>query len=298
MGVHEFEPPSEGYSDNSLIIIFVSHPGLIPGVLARFRDVDDLYVMERVCAAVLGAITRRVSREDITASAHAIYRLILLRRETPPFNINLRDYARTVIEYAVWQGCLDGDIELEKCRPPYRSPWPLSDITQEELEKTAEEIGGKQILLSTHWGDFARYKIETRVQHLTRIPIDQPRPLNDEEREKAFLAELALWSNQKQEAFAQLKAAVDEKTASWHMEIDTEDNVSLHFSYSQEKTERVEACAAQFIALLTVSEKRTYEQLMLPVVLPDLIHHEDRHIQQFDDNIAKRWITKRAYDYG
>src|SRR5262249_55086567 len=156
--------------------------------------------------------------------------------ETPHLNINLRDYARAVIEYALWRGCLDSGIELEKCRPPYRSPWPLSDITLEELESIAEASGDRHILLSAHWGDFARQEIESPVHRLTRIPLDQPRPLHDEEREKAFLAELALWNNEKQEAFAQLKAAVDEKTASRSMQIDTEDNGSLHFTYSTETT--------------------------------------------------------------
>jgi hypothetical protein len=204
-----------------------------------------------------------------------------------------------IIDYAVWRGCLSNGIDIQKCQPPYRSPWPLPDISIEEVERTAEASGGKQILLSTlDWGDFARYEVEPRVHHLTEIPSDQPRPLNAEEQEEKFLEELACWEQQKQEAFAQLKSAVDEKTASLRMETHTGEHLSISYSYSEEAIERVIACAGQFIALLNARERRTYEQLLLPVLMPARRPSEDRLVPKFDAEFAKRWITKRTYHYG
>jgi hypothetical protein len=291
--------PLRDTATKALTAIFSHRPQLIPGVLERFRDVDDLYVLECVCAAILGAMTRgRVREDDIKASARAIYRAIFTR-ETPPLNINLRDYARAVIEYALLYDCLDDGIDIEKCRPPYQSPWPLSDATKKEIEHIAENSGGKQILFSAcDWGDFARYEIEPAVHHLTSIPLNQPRPLNDEDRETTFLEALASWDKQKQEAFAQLKSAVDEKAASRRMALHTEEEFSISVSYSEETVERVRTCESQFISLLNTGERRTYEQLMLPVLFPDRIPYQDRRLPQFDAQFAKRWITKRAYDYG
>ena len=37
---------------------------------------------------------------------------------------------------------------------------------------------------------------------------------------------------------------------------------------------------------------------MLPVLLPDRDPYEDHRLPQFDVNFAKRWITKKAYEYG
>jgi hypothetical protein len=82
------------------------------------------------------------------------------------------------------------------------------------------------------------------------------------------------------------------------METRTEENFSISFSYSEEAVERARACEGQFISLLSSYEKRVYDQFMLPVLMPDLISSQDRFIQKFNAKFAKRWITKRAYDYG
>ena len=103
--------PLRDMATKAVISIFVNRPQLIPGILARFQDVEDLYVMERICAAVLGAITRYTNREDIKASALAIYQAVF-SRQIPPLNINVRDYARAVIEYALLKACFDESIDV------------------------------------------------------------------------------------------------------------------------------------------------------------------------------------------
>jgi hypothetical protein len=86
--------PLRDTATKALTALLVSRPQLIPGVVGRFQDVDDLYVMERVCAAILGTITRgRVRDDEIEASAQAVYQAIFAR-ETPHLNFHLRDYAR------------------------------------------------------------------------------------------------------------------------------------------------------------------------------------------------------------
>jgi hypothetical protein len=282
----------------ALISIFVNCPQLIPFILERFQDVDDLYVMERICAAILGVVTRDRCRDNVKTIAQAVNRAVFAR-ETPHFNINLRDYARAVIEYALLRGNIDDEIDITKCRRPYRSQWPLADITKEELEKIAEESGGKQILYSAlSWGDFARYEVEPKVHHFTCIPLDQPHPLNQEEREEVFLKELASWDISKQEAFAQLKSAIKEKESSLQIQTGNKENYHITFFYPKENIQRVEECETKFINILNKSEKKYYSQIMMPVLFPERTQQGYLDIPKFDVDFAKRWITERAYGYG
>ena len=68
--------PIRDTATKAIISILVKRPKLILRILERFRNVDDLYVMERICAAIFGAITRGASRNDIKATAQAVYRII------------------------------------------------------------------------------------------------------------------------------------------------------------------------------------------------------------------------------
>ena len=290
--------PLRDTATKALISIFVNRPQLIPGILNRFQNVDDLYVMERICAAALGAITRYTSREDIKASALAVYQAVF-SRQTPQLNINLRDYARAVIEYALQKGCLDEIIDVDKCRPPHHSQWPLPDTAKEEIERIAEKSGGRQILLSAlDWGDFACYEIEPKIHHFTSIPLDQPKPLNNEERENAFIKELSSWDIEKQKAFEYFKSAVEEKNASLRIETGSGADFHIGFSYSEEKVERAKESEELFLSLLSEKERKLYEQFMLPVLVPDKVPYEDRRLPVFDANFAKRWVSKKAYEYG
>lgn len=290
--------PLRDSATKALISLFVNRPQLIPVVLERFQDVDDLYVMERICAALLGAITREMKHEDMEPALLAVYRAVFAR-ETPPFNINLRDYARAIVEYALDRGCLSDSIDITKCRPPYRSEWPLSDITKEEVEKIAEKSGGKAILLSVlSWGDFARYEVTPKVHKFTSVPLGQPRPLNEEERESAFLEELSSWETEKQKAFVRLKEAVDEKNASYRIEIGSGEKFSFGSSYPRDKVERVKESEERFLSLLGGKERELYEQLMCPVLQPDKVVYHQRRLPQFDEDFAQKWVAKRAYGYG
>ncbi|WP_454060861.1 hypothetical protein [Candidatus Nitrospira salsa] len=282
--------PIRDTATKALISIFIIRPELIADLLQSFRDVDDLYVMERLCAAVLGAITRDMSHEHIHIAARVIYQTIFAD-ETPPLNINLRDYARAAVEYAFVKGYPGDDIDIEKCRPPYNSQWPLDDVMQEEVENIAEASGDKAILRSALTsGDFERYEIRATVRHFTNISLSQVRPLIKKEKQEQFKAILATWDSQKQEAYAQFKVAIDEKNSS--LRVNTRNDNKIAFpshSYAPNKIERVNKCKDNLVELLSESEKKTFQ---------DLIHPIDSDLPPFDTSFAKRWITKRAYSFG
>jgi hypothetical protein len=289
--------PLRDTATKALVSIFLKEPQLIPSMIELFQRTDDLYVMERICAAILGAVTRDIPGNDLKLSVQALY-LAIFARETPHLNILLRDYASAVIEYAFLQRCLPEEVDIEKCRPPYRSDWPLNDTTEEELKKLAEEAGGNQILWSALDGDFGIYEITPKVDHFTRVPLLQDRPLNEEEKKEAFKRQIASWDPRKRLALSELEKVVEKKRSSLHIETGDSVNQSIGFSYSEEAIRRVREREAKFLSSLSPTEREIYETLMLPVVHPEDVHYEDRGLPNFDVNFAKRWVAKRAYSFG
>jgi len=128
--------------------------------------------------------------------------------------------------------------------------------------------------------------------------LNQPRPLNDEEREKAFKRQIEGWDLKKQKAFLNLESAVKEKGSSRRMEIGDNQDKFIDFSYSQEAVDLVKQREAELLPLLNKEERKAYEQLILLVLFPERVPYEDRSLPKFDANFAKRWITKKSYDYG
>ena len=104
-------------------------------------------------------------------------------------------------------------------------------LEKKRLRKIAEKSGGKQILLSAfNWGDFARYEIEPKVSHFSSIPLDQTKPLNNEEKKNAFIKELCPGTLKKQRAFKNFESAVEEKDASFRIETGSGADYHIRFS--------------------------------------------------------------------
>jgi|GEM_PF-588119 len=294
--------PLRDTATKALISIFTNRPELISSIVDRFQNIDDLYVMERICLAVLGSVTGSVSKEHLKTVSQAIYRNIF-DRQTPHLNIILRDYARAIIEYAISQNCLEANINIEKCRPPYKSEWPLVDVTEEEIDKIADQAGGEQITSSAlKWGgDFGIYEIPHSVSHFTNVPLDKPRPLSDVERTETFQNGIKKWDIKKQTAILKLEIAVKKRRDSIRFGSSAtpkNKKISFSFSYSRKATNAVKDAEASLLALLNQKESKFYEQFMLPVLFPERIPYEDRELPKFDEGFAKRWIAKRAYEYG
>ena len=139
-------------------------------LVTRFSDVDDPYVTERVYAVVYGVTMRSHDAEGVGKVASVVYENVFASG-SPPAHIMLRDYARDVIERALY---LDSDIDIddELIRPPFNSDWP--DIpSEDDLEVLTPhwnrgawdggdlEWSRNRIRESVMSDDFARYVIGT-----------------------------------------------------------------------------------------------------------------------------------------
>lgn len=105
-------------------------------LLKKFSKIDDLYLQERLYASVYGAVIRSNDIGTIHTIATYVFKLIFLSGN-PPVQLMLRDYARSIIEYAYH---LDNSInvDFDLVRPPYKTSLPNSLPSVEEVKAKYE----------------------------------------------------------------------------------------------------------------------------------------------------------------
>lgn len=114
--------PLRDHATKAMVHLLTARLDAMARLVNRFLDVDDPYVLERVLAAAYGVALRSHSPAEVGKLAQCVYDGIFAK-EFPPAHILLRDYARGVIERAIHLGSAVS-VQLEWCRPPYRSSWP------------------------------------------------------------------------------------------------------------------------------------------------------------------------------
>lgn len=157
-------------------------------LVGRFADVDDPYVTERVYAVAYGVVMRSHDAAGVGRLASLVYEKVFADGY-PPAHILLRDYARGVVERALFLGS-DLEIDERSIRPPYKSTWPkiptkeevrllVPNLSQEPSDR--QKIGRLSIQLSVmDDGDFARYVIRTNSYRTNWVSLrldEKPLPL-------------------------------------------------------------------------------------------------------------------------
>lgn len=145
----------------------------------EFTAVNDPYVMEGILSAIHGAVVYSENLSGLKVLAVEIDNQIFNKSETEEIypNVLVRDYARHIIEYSLQKDDYSSDnVELIKVRiaPPYRSSFPDSLPTNEEIDKKYHSNGQKIIIHSMTteygrgicgYGDFGRYTFEAKFHH-------------------------------------------------------------------------------------------------------------------------------------
>ncbi|SES40071.1 hypothetical protein SAMN04488000_126109 [Lentzea albida] len=172
-----------------LVKIASVHPTVLPALIHRAAEVNDLYVLERVCAAAYGVALRRLPDAVLRDLASATLDTVFGQVE-PPVHILIRDYAQGVIRLAHRRGLVN-DTDWTRAAGPWSSPWPGRDIPdQDELERLyplfADEEPAREgsLWASIHLsagegGDFGRYIVGTNHPYgfpfTTRLRSEQER---------------------------------------------------------------------------------------------------------------------------
>ena len=174
----------------ALVRLLSGYPHVTTQLLQQFEKVNDLYVRERLFAVALGVATNSGNNPDIAQLSQCTYDQIF-KDGMPPAHILLRDYARQVVEYALYLG-LPIEVEVERIRPPYGSKLPLPyptevDVKQHKTDykskafKKNESINRTQFAIEhdvLDW-DFGNKVIQSDLRHFHSVALPLKKEYQD-----------------------------------------------------------------------------------------------------------------------
>ncbi len=303
----------------ALVSLLTSRLQSATRLVDRFADVDDPYVTERVYAVAYGVAMRSHDPDRVGKLASTVYGRVFASGAPPP-HILLRDYARGVVERAIYLGA-ELDIDEGLLRPPYSSEWP--DIpTHDEIKVAAnrwngrETEGGKSapgwwsIESSLTGGDFDRYVIGEHPRWLS-ASLDEEDWQSPKERLAALLAQLSNKESQAWENFAEIESSrpiVIKFTDSdgsdsgldplqvfpQIMDSNESQDGDNGEPFSQDRFEREYSEARQWLMSALTDEHRTE----MEAILQDRDDRGYRKKLQFDNELIRRYILARVIDMG
>lgn len=200
----------------ALVVLFANRAELAMRIWRVFAGLDDLYVVERLAAALFGAAMQgRWSMEDLRTVAEVL-RDSLFVGGRPPANKLLRDHASGTIGYAAAKGALLPDFDLVLTKPPFLSDWPIERISDEQIAEftVAYNDEGERyrddITRSLHDGDFARYVLDPIARRFSPAPRGAKSLPTDGDLRSQWLAEFTASASQEEiAAYNALQARID-----------------------------------------------------------------------------------------
>lgn len=287
-----------------LVAVLTNKIPLACELVARFNDVDDPYVRERVMAAAYGVAMRSTDSQSVSLLAETVYRLTFADGKPPP-HVLLRDYARGVIERAAYLGA---DIAADKrlVEPPYRSEWPhIPDDSEMKVldppfragrpEPSDAERAQGEIPFSVMRWDFARYVIGTNSSSASNrwlsVPITDPPWQSPQERAETFKLSLdpdlqepfnEFWTQTRtvESLISFLNSAADFGS-------DDTDESLLPYAITEPCIDP--ELEAAFVAALSDEQKTAYE---------DVKTARSTDEPRLDLDIIQRYVLWRAFDLG
>jgi hypothetical protein len=279
----------------ALSSLFIVRADIFPDLLERFRDVDDLYVLERLLAAAYGASCRDQERERLESYSRLVFKYIFADNK-PPLGLLLRDYAFGIIELAKYHDALSHKVNFDLCKPPYQSKRVCFNITEEQLKAVAKKAGGDEILDSAiGWpGDFGNYQVRPRISRFLSLPLSKSVSLTAEQRLRIFENEVIGTEKERILLFERLRAAVNPYTYGllnpWETQEDMEkEDVAQWQDY-------IDIAEDYFLCLLSDKEKERFENEAVPALYDRT--EKTKEPKKIDIAAAIHWIVNRAYRMG
>ena len=157
------------YTSKAMIEILKEHFSLCQGILEKFKNVDDPYIIQRLYGIVFGACCKSAEASGIKSLAEYVYNTVFNQEKVYP-DILLRDYARLIIERFLYENPeYSGIIKRDKIVPPYNSNVIPEIEDQHYLEK---KYNGAMFWLIHSmrfegmgmYGDFGRYVFQRALR--------------------------------------------------------------------------------------------------------------------------------------
>ncbi|PTO62414.1 ATP-binding protein [Vibrio splendidus] len=274
----------------ALTTLFLVNSNIFIFLLEKLHACDDPYVVERLYAAAFGACCIDKSSERLNVYSHEVFAKVFADKQ-PPVALLTRDYALGIIELANSKSALSGGISLEDCYHPLGSEPPIFGLTKDEVEKIAEERGGKEIFrsASSEWGDYGKYSIPGRVRNFLIAPLDGPKPVSKKELKRVFVEEVIHPYAERVEA---LEAFEKASSSNFQAMLFAQPESEVVHKEAAALEEAIVNARHRLESLLSGDER---ERLSLDYLRDDggYVDFDEIDVQQ-----CRLWITKRAYELG
>jgi hypothetical protein len=278
----------------ALACLLANRLALSANLIEQFVSIDDAYVSERLFAAAYGSLLQGMTSKGVADLAKSVYQSIFSDNE-PPANALTRDHAYGILRYIGERHNLPAQIDLTKVNPPYRSAWPLEYVSDELIETYKQTYGEKEytdsIVSSTvRDGDFARYQIDRFVHHWTQAPLGTESP-------PTYSAVGDDWIKRFQ------RSASPEQMTAFGKCLDVARDLKgeYHGYEDTPETLKFKECERMFRETLQTEQWEEYRVTARDFVRHTLFAKAGRQVDSialFDAGWARRWICKRAHEYG
>ncbi|WP_107839881.1 NACHT domain-containing protein [Metasolibacillus meyeri] len=295
------------HATKSLVRILCSKPSIVIELLTEFDSIDDIYLKERLYAISYGVVCNIKNNGIIKQIAEKVYELQFAKGSPYP-HLLLRDYARGVMEYALYRKVVKEDI-VSNFRPPYKSEWPIENPAESELENLAgEKYSSIKSSLMGFPGDFGNYTMSC-------VHNWSPTKLTEEQPEKSYQLHLKFADKLPEELKIEYLVEINKRIQSYGKErivtiiddirkdsksndildqFNSNDERSWEFSFTAKNIDTPgdswKALKERINDVLTEEERETFRWINGLGVTEQLAI--------FSRKWARRWVCKRAYELG
>ena len=280
-------------------------------LVERFSDIDDPYVAERIYAVAYGVAMRCHDPVAVGPLAQVVYDRIFAAGSPPP-HILMRDYARGVVERALFLGSRI-NVNPERIRPPYRSTWPkipseedikplMPDRSKGSYGSGDPEWARNSIGFSVMHGDFARYIIGTNSSPTSStwlsLTLEEPPWISPEEQLQTLVAE---FSADERRAWEEFQAADTAYAVARSCIFDRSDPEALAQELENDHSSEIAELEKRREEALTVLEDALTEehtQRLSGILAAQEADYEARQPQRLDLRQIQRYVLWRVFDLG
>lgn len=297
-----------------LVCLLQNRIHLLLNLLKKFKNVNDLYVAERLYAVAYGCVLRnQEDSKNLKALSEWIYKNIF-EDNKPPVHILLRDYARGIIKVALKRG-IKLKINKSNINPPYKSEWPKRIPTEKALKKKyypeeffndkTKDRGFLDVWSSVMYNygslaDFGNYVVNSHLYPWSGRQLKHPEP-NRKKLLESFKKKLTSNQNELLEKATNPFFGIDFSEIYKHIKIDDFNDKEQLCDEDIKKQEQKEKIKQKkyyddFEKSLTRKQLSFFKNEIKPFL--DERGNINDPSDHFDTGLAQRWIFNRVVKLG
>lgn len=285
----------------ALVNLLEQKPNILLELLEIFQDIDDFYILERLYAVAYGCVLRTEDDKSIKIIAEYVYNSIF-KEGNPPKHILLRDYAKNIVEYAIYKD-LVRETDTQQIRPPYNSEIPEFP-TEEDIKKLEIEFEDNPNYKSDYSnqhnaiihsltgfiGDFGEKVVKPRVQDFYHTPF---------EKEKEYEGFIKKLKKDKRELVKLLFECM-KSISFYENEIETYTRINLPKEKMENSLSRMKEvlkfCDDSVLQDFNNEECQYTKDILIPYFERKI--KSDDNLQYSDSMPIRYWIVQRVFELG